>query len=49
MPAPRKEIRARRGIERRALTDAEKSEGYIGAVRSVIPYNSDSGEIRERL
>lgn len=48
MSTPRKEIRARRGIERRALTDAEKSAGYIGAVRSVIPYNSDSGEIRER-
>lgn len=42
MPA-KSEIRSRRGIERRALTDAEKSDGYIGAVRSVIPYNSDSG------
>lgn len=48
MPSPRKELRARNGIERRELTQAEKDAGYIGAVRSIIPYNSDSGEIRER-
>lgn len=48
MPAPRKELRARRTLERRELTNKEKADGYIGAIRSVIPYNSDSGEIRER-
>jgi len=48
MPTPRKELRARHGIERRALTQAEKDAGYIGAIRSLIPYDPDSGEIRER-
>lgn len=48
MPTPRKELRAFRKIEKRALTQAEKDAGYIGAISSVIPYNSDSGEIRER-
>lgn len=51
MPTPSAattEIRARRGIERRALTEAEKASGYIGAVRSIIPYGSDSGELRDR-
>ena len=48
MNTNRREIRARQGVERRALSEAEKSAGYIGAIRSVIPYFSDSGEIRER-
>lgn len=49
MPATRsRELRAHRKIERRALTQAEKDAGYIGAIRSVIPYNSDSGELRDR-
>lgn len=43
-----RELRAHRKIERRDLTDAEKASGYIGAVRSIIPYNSDSGELRDR-
>jgi hypothetical protein len=36
------EIRARQGINKRALTDKEKSDGYIGALTGVIPFNSDS-------
>lgn len=43
-----RELRAHRKIERRDLTQAEKDAGYIGAVRSVIPYNSDSGDLRDR-
>ena len=43
-----RELRAHRKIERRDLTQAEKDSGYIGAVRSVIPYGSDSGELRDR-
>ena len=48
MLAIRKEIRGRKDLERRSLTPAEITAGYIGAIRSLIPYNSDSGEIRER-
>lgn len=35
-------------VETRALTDAEKSAGYIGALTGVIPYNSDSVTLRDR-
>jgi len=49
MPALNKrEVRAHRSIERRALTDMEKEGGFIGAFTSIIPYNSDSGVISER-
>ncbi len=37
-----------RKAELRALTDAEKSAGYIGAIVGVIPFNSDSGVLRDR-
>lgn len=37
-----RELRARASLEKRALTDAEKSAGYIGALAGVIPFNSDS-------
>jgi HK97 family phage prohead protease len=47
MPSQRTEIRARRTLERRALTQAEKDAGLIGVIRSIIPYASDSGEIRD--
>lgn len=40
------EIRARASLERRALTEAEKSAGYIGALTGRIPFNSDSGIMR---
>jgi HK97 family phage prohead protease len=36
------EIRARQGIQKRALTDAEKAAGYIGVLTGKIPFNSDS-------
>ncbi len=42
------EIRAHRSIERRALTDSEKESGYIGALRGVIPYDSDSHRLNKR-
>lgn len=48
MSTHRKETRAFRRLETRALSDSEKKAGYIGAIRSAIPYSSDSGEIRER-
>jgi phage head maturation protease len=35
-------------VETRALTDVEKSAGYIGALVGVIPINSDSGVLRDR-
>lgn len=35
-------------VEARALTDAEKAEGYIGVLTGVIPLNSDSVELRDR-
>ena len=38
----RTEKRGRCSLERRELTDAEKTAGYIGAIRGVIPFNSDS-------
>jgi uncharacterized protein len=43
-----RELRARASIERRALTDAEKSAGYIGALNGVIPFNSDSVVLSKR-
>lgn len=46
--APRGELRARASLERRALTDAEKSSGYIGALRGEIPFNSDSVTLTKR-
>jgi HK97 family phage prohead protease len=44
----KKEIRSYAKIQRRDLTDAEKAAGHIGAVVGIIPYNSDSGELRDR-
>ncbi len=35
-------------VEIRALTDAEKSDGYIGALTGHIPLNSDSVVLRDR-
>lgn len=35
-------------VETRALTDAEKAAGYVGALTGKIPYNSDSGVLRDR-
>jgi phage head maturation protease len=35
-------------VECRALTDAEKAQGYIGALRGRIPLNSDSVVLRDR-
>jgi uncharacterized protein len=43
-----REVRARASLERRALTEAEKSAGYIGAIKGVIPYNSDSEILSKR-
>ena len=43
-----KEIRSYAKIQRRDLTEAEKSAGNVGAVIGIIPYNSDSGELRDR-
>lgn len=34
-------------IELRALSDAEKKAGYIGALSALIPYESDSRELRD--
>jgi HK97 family phage prohead protease len=34
-------------IELRALSDAEKKAGYIGALAALIPYESDSRELRD--
>lgn len=49
MPATNsREVRARASLERRALTEAEKSSGYIGAIKGVIPYNSDSEILSKR-
>ena len=45
---PTREIRARLNLSLRALTDAEKAAGYIGALSGEIPFNSDSGKITER-
>ena len=42
------EIRAIRKIEQRSLTEAEKGAGYIGALRGMIPYNSDSHKLSKR-
>jgi len=43
------EVRARCGnVELRAVTDAEKASGYIGAIEGEIPYNSDSHKMRDR-
>lgn len=42
------ECRARLGINLRAVTDAEKASGYIGAITGTIPFNSDSAELRDR-
>jgi len=42
------EIRALRSIEKRALTDDEKSAGYVGCLRGMIPYNSDSHRLSKR-
>jgi phage head maturation protease len=35
-------------VETRALTDAEKTAGYIGALTGVIPLNTDSVILRDR-
>ena len=42
------ELRAYRNIEKRALSDTEKADGYIGALRGMIPYNSDSHKLSKR-
>lgn len=42
------EVRGRASLERRELTDAEKAKGYIGAIRGVIPFNSDSQVLTKR-
>lgn len=42
------EFRARQGISIRAVTDDEKTAGYICALEGQIPYNSDSAELRDR-
>jgi len=42
------ECRARKGIEKRELSADEKAAGHVGALRGQIPYNSDSGELRDR-
>lgn len=45
----KRERRMIRGkVECRALTDKEKSDGYIGALVGVIPLNTDSVELRDR-
>lgn len=43
-----REVRARASLERRSLTDAEKSKGYIGALYGKIPFNSDSCTLTKR-
>jgi HK97 family phage prohead protease len=35
-------------VEVRALTDAEKADGYIGALTGIIPLNTDSVVLRDR-
>lgn len=42
------EIRALRSIENRAITEDEKANGYIGALRGTIPYNKDSHRLGKR-
>lgn len=42
------ELRARASLEQRALTAAEKSAGYLGALRGEIPFNSDSVMLTKR-
>lgn len=42
------EIRGRASLEQRALTETEKTAGYIGAIRGVVPYNSDSEVLHKR-
>jgi phage head maturation protease len=47
--APDRERRMIAGrVETRALTDAEKSAGYIGVLVGVIPLNTDSVVLRDR-
>jgi HK97 family phage prohead protease len=36
-------------VETRALTAEEKAAGYIGALRGIIPLNTDSVELRDRM
>lgn len=36
------------GLELRSVTDAEKAAGYIGVLEGKIPFNSDSGVLRDR-
>jgi len=36
------------GLELRSVTDAEKANGYLGALEGKIPYNADSKTLRDR-
>lgn len=47
-PASQREMRGRASLEKRAITDAEKAEGYIGAITGKIPFNSDSQILSKR-
>ena len=49
MSTTHRERREYRGkVETRALTDAEKSAGYIGVLTGIIPLNTDSVVLRDR-
>lgn len=49
MPYRNREIRTALGrVETRALSDKEKADGYIGALVGVIPFNTDSVQLRDR-
>jgi len=43
-----REIRARASIERRDVTEAEKTAGYIAALEGEIPFNADSVILSKR-
>jgi HK97 family phage prohead protease len=42
------EIRGIARLERRSLTDEEKTAGFIGAIRGSIPFNADSQVMKRR-
>lgn len=47
-PAPRERRTYLAKVETRALTAAEKTAGYIGALTGIIPLNTDSVALRDR-
>lgn len=42
------EVRGYASLECRALTDAEKNDGYIGVIKGSIPFNADSQVMQRR-